>query len=238
MRTAYQQYEDPLRYGLGATPVRSGREMTGAYLRRMKYALIVAALLYGFVPSACSQNSDTKALRKFRRAKRKSLDRERGGPLDRRATRELCYYPFDPAWTVEAEVQKLPGGDTVRFATSDGQVRSYREYAYLSFDYGGEAHRLTVYRMIRVAYLPAAYADQLFLPFYDATNGANTYGGGRYLDLRIGDLNGERYSLDFNRAYNPYCAYADGYSCPVPPVKNRLALAVEAGECNFAATSD
>ena len=68
----------------------------------------------------------------------------------------------------------------------------------------------------------------LFLPFQDSS--ADSYGGGRYLDIRTGDIRDGKLVLDFNRCYNPYCAYKEGYSCPIPPVENRLPVAIEAGE--------
>ena len=78
------------------------------------------------------------------------------------------------------------------------------------------------------------YYDYLFLPFKDNTNDETTYGGGRYLDLRQGDIGGDNImTVDFNKAYNPWCAYSDGYNCPIPPATNHLDLAVNAGEKNF-----
>ena len=76
------------------------------------------------------------------------------------------------------------------------------------------------------------YADLLFVPFKDATNGAETYGGGRYIDVKT--PKGNKVILDFNLAYNPSCAYgSDRYSCPIPPKKNFLKIPIKAGEKNF-----
>jgi uncharacterized protein (DUF1684 family) len=92
---------------------------------------------------------------------------------------------------------------------------------------------LSVYRNTRLAKIPA-YADYLFLPFTDETNGRETYGGGRYIDLREADFKNGSITIDFNKAYNPYCAFAGGYSCPKPPDENQLAIAIPAGEKKFA----
>jgi uncharacterized protein (DUF1684 family) len=73
----------------------------------------------------------------------------------------------------------------------------------------------------------------LFLPFQDETNGDDTYGGGRYMDLKITDIRDNRITLDFNKCYNPWCAYSDGYNCPVPPKSNHLPIEVKAGEKMF-----
>lgn len=93
--------------------------------------------------------------------------------------------------------------------------------------------QLTVYRSIALSKLPST-SDYLFLPFTDETNGAATYAGGRYIDLRLADFKGNRVIIDFNKAYNPYCAFSAGYACPKPPDENRLQTAVEAGEKLFA----
>ena len=80
----------------------------------------------------------------------------------------------------------------------------------------------------------AQYRDHLFIPFTDATSGEETYESGRYIDLEIKDIKGDRVLLDFNRAYNPYCAYVTGkFNCPIPPIENRLKIAIPAGEKSF-----
>ena len=78
-----------------------------------------------------------------------------------------------------------------------------------------------------------AYANHLFLPFKDATNDVTTYGGGRYIDLEVGDIVDGQFVLDFNTCYNPWCAFSAGYNCPVPPRENHLAVEVKAGEKKF-----
>ena len=186
--------------------------------------------------AAYSQNSDKKAWKRYRKERRKEFLQKERSPLDRRSVRRVRYFAYAPKWRVPAKVNLIAEGATVAFATSSGVPRDYVAYATLTFGAAGDTHTLTVYRSANASRLPAAYRDYLFLPFTDATNGSTSYGGGRYLDLRITDLRVENFFLDFNRAYNPYCAYAEGYSCPVPPPNNRLPLAIVAGECNFAAT--
>jgi len=77
------------------------------------------------------------------------------------------------------------------------------------------------------------YADYLFIPFTDNTSGNESYGGGRYLDYKISDIKNNKLLLDFNKAYNPYCAYTTGYNCPIPPAENDLKVAIKAGEKAF-----
>ena len=80
----------------------------------------------------------------------------------------------------------------------------------------------------------AEYQDYLFLPFTDSTNGNETYEAGRYIDLKMTDIAGNSVIIDFNKSYNPYCAYKSGYQCPVPPAENHLKTWVRAGEKKFA----
>ena len=77
------------------------------------------------------------------------------------------------------------------------------------------------------------YRDYLFIPFKDLTNGKESYGGGRYIDLRMRQLDKDKVILDFNKSYNPYCAFSEEYSCPIPPKENHLTIAIEAGEKNY-----
>jgi len=93
--------------------------------------------------------------------------------------------------------------------------------------------KLTVYKSISLS-KNAAYADYLFLPFTDQTNASETYAGGRYIDLKTKDFTNNQVVIDFNKAYNPYCAYGGGYACPKPPDENKLDIKLEAGEKVFA----
>ena len=107
--------------------------------------------------------------------------------------------------------------------TSTGDVASYRRLGTVSFEVDGEAAQLTVYK--------DAEGDDLFLPFADATSGSETYGAGRYLDVQ--PLRDGRFLLDFNYAYNPYCAYNERWSCPLTPFENRVRVPIRTGEKSF-----
>jgi len=102
----------------------------------------------------------------------------------------------------------------------------YRRFAILRFEIDGKPQELTLLQNKGNLRNPL-YRNRLFLPYQDQTNGHQTYGGGRYIDLLVPE--GERMILDFNQSYHPYCAYADGYNCPIPPAENKLDLAIEAG---------
>jgi uncharacterized protein (DUF1684 family) len=150
-------------------------------------------------------------------------------PEDRAAFTALERFTPDPAHVVQARF-KARQGKVFGMRTTTDRIPQYQAVGTLRFMLQGRKCRLTVYRNIELSKRPE-YADHLFLPFTDLTNGEETYGGGRYIDLK-GPL-GRVVEVDFNRAYNPYCAYGGRYSCPIPPPENHLEVAVRAGVLKF-----
>lgn len=144
----------------------------------------------------------------------------------------LRFYGPDLHYRTEATVQLTPDAEPFEMPTYSGKTQTYVKYAILSFAINGQALTLSVFRNLTLSRLPQ-YRDYLFIPFKDATNGKETYAGGRYLDVRLREIQDGKLILDFNKAYNPYCAYADGYSCPIPPKENELPVAIEAGEIKY-----
>jgi hypothetical protein len=137
------------------------------------------------------------------------------------------YYDPDPDWVRAAAIEWIENGDTLTMPTSLGLSKRYVRKAKLKFTSpDGEQGQLTLFT-------PASGDDYGFIPITDATSGAETYGGGRYLDISLPDTDAETIELDFNRVYNPYCAYTDHYNCPIPPRENTLAFRVEAGEKRY-----
>ncbi len=136
------------------------------------------------------------------------------------------FYPIDLKYRVEAKLTRYKEEPFFKMPTSGPKTPEYRKYGLLQFEIAGRAYELTIFQNLSSMRNPL-YRDYLFLPFTDLTNGEKTYGGGRYIDIRI--PKGETMIIDFNQAYNPYCAYTTGYSCPIPPEENHLDLAVEAG---------
>ena len=112
--------------------------------------------------------------------------------------------------------------------TTTNRLPEYRKYGELKFSLEGKMLTLSVYQNLELT-KKAGFEDYLFIPFTDLTNGDETYGGGRYIDFRMDQLKEKLVRLDFNRAYNPYCAYSKGYSCPIPPAENLLPVAIRAG---------
>ncbi|MCA1762088.1 MAG: DUF1684 domain-containing protein [Cryomorphaceae bacterium] len=135
-------------------------------------------------------------------------------------------YAFNPDYRVEAVWEDVKRSKPFQIKAT-GKIRQrYQKVGLLHFAIGEDSLQLPVYRNLSLMRNPE-YKDHLFLPFTDETNGESTYGGGRYLD--VSHPEGDTLVVDFNRAYNPYCAYNDKYSCPIPPKENRLKVRVEAG---------
>ena len=135
----------------------------------------------------------------------------------------LPYFGINEEYRVPAALKLAPAKDIMQMPTSTGERRDMRRIGALEFTVKGELMRLT-------AFADATDTDlrRLFVPFYDLTNGTETYPGGRYLDL---DRTATGiYDLDFNRAYHPFCLFNATYDCPVPPRENRLKVPVRAGE--------
>jgi uncharacterized protein (DUF1684 family) len=141
----------------------------------------------------------------------------------------LRYYPEDPALALELPVEAFPEHELVAMRTSTGGEAVYERWALVRFTVDGAEAALTLYR--------EPGSGHIFLPFQDVNAGTETYGAGRYLEvlpLDDGDGgDGGRVLLDFNYAYNPYCAYNEMWSCPIPPAENRLRVAIRAGERAF-----
>ena len=133
----------------------------------------------------------------------------------------LHYFPINEKLSFEVEIEPFEEQVSMQMQTSTGDVQTYTRYGKVHFSVEGQAASLTVY----------ASPHGFFIPFVDAQAGKQTYGAGRYLDPEV--LPDGKIVLDFNLAYNPYCAYNDLYSCPIPPAENRLSVAIKAGEKNY-----
>lgn len=140
----------------------------------------------------------------------------------------LKYYPPDPKYKVIADLTPIENKKTITLSTNDGKEQSYLEYAYAEFDLDGYHHRLLILEVIDMG----PFRGKLFFAFGDETSASETYGAGRYLDLAKAP-GSTTITLDFNKAYNPYCAYTEKYSCPFPPPENLLKIPIPAGEKTY-----
>ncbi len=135
----------------------------------------------------------------------------------------LDYYPPDRAFRYLLPLQPAENPETLQLQTNTGDEQTYYRIGTIEFEVEGQPARLAVYE--------SAEHGGLFLPFRDATSGRETYGAGRYLEPH--DLGDGNLLVDFNLSYNPFCAYSDDYSCPLPPFENTVGFPIRAGEKDY-----
>ncbi len=193
--------------------------------------LFLTLLLAGCAIAAQAQTyADTIA--QFRKKYIAELLEDKRQPVKPAQTKDLDFYPPNKAYRVWADFKETPGSAPFKIPTHSGKQKPYREYGVLTFTLDGETCTLHIYQSIDLL-KDDKYKDYLFIPFRDRTNYETTYAGGRYIDLTISDIRNGKLLLDLNKCYNPYCAYADGFNCPIPPDENSLAVEVRAGEKLF-----
>lgn len=149
---------------------------------------------------------------------------------DRSTFKGLDFFKFDSTYVVTATLKRTPNTEWFKMKTTTSRESEERIFGILTFQLKGKTFSLNVYQGKELM-KDEDYKDYLFLPFLDNTNGDTTYGGGRYIDLRIPE--GDTIEIDFNKAYNPYCAYNERYSCPIVPRENYLDTNIEAGIKKF-----
>jgi uncharacterized protein (DUF1684 family) len=169
-------------------------------------------------------NASVSELEEFRAEKDEFFKNHIQSPLTGEQKREfkgLHYFPENAALRLEVQVEMLNDSKPIVMQTSTGGVQEYVRYGRFKFEVEGQEAELTIYQG----------EHGFFLPFVDSLAGAETYPAGRYLEPE--PLPGNRFLVDFNLAYNPYCAYNEMWSCPVTPAENRLKLPIRAGEKLF-----
>lgn len=171
------------------------------------------------------------------KAFQENLDREYAtraeSPLtdaDFKTFKGLDFYPINEKYIVNAQFIRTPDAKVFKMKTTGTRLPEYVKYGELHFAIDGKALKLNVYQNIDLI-KKEGYADYLFLPFSDLTCGKESYIGGRYIDLKIPQS--DTIVVDFNKAYNPYCAYNSKYSCPLVPLENDLDIALLAGVKKF-----
>lgn len=151
-------------------------------------------------------------------------------PEERAHFHGFHYFDPDPAFVIPASFKVDTTSAVFKMPTTTNRTPEYRIYGYLDFIIAGSNCRLTAYQNMAFIEHPE-YGGLLFVPFTDETNGLQSYGAGRYIDIPI--PNADTLMLDFNTAYNPYCAYAERWSCPLVPFENHLDLRITAGEKKY-----
>lgn len=194
-----------------------------------KLTLLLLMLISQLVSSQ-AVSGYTEEIRKFQAEIDREYKNAKESPLRGEHLANFTGHPFFPInsnYKVQAQFRKTPDAVPFNIPTSSGHARPYVEYGEADFSRDGKTYTLKIYQSLELVQKPE-YKNHLFLPFRDATNGKETYGGGRYLDLEIPE--GDVIVIDFNKAYQPYCAYnAYDYSCPVVPAGNTLPYSVMAG---------
>ena len=142
------------------------------------------------------------------------------------------FFPVNEMYKVNAGFKKITDTVGLIMKTSGTKNKKYFRYGTLHFSLNDSTLQLTLYQSQELM-KDSSFKKYLFLPFTDATSGEESYAGGRYIDLEMDDIKDNHVLIDFNKAYNPYCAYTSGYNCPIPPRENNLIIAIKAGEKDF-----
>lgn len=194
--------------------------------------LSLAVLLHFFLLSCKEETFYKQDITQFRKHYKEEFLEDDRSPLTKDDTAFLRFYEVDSAYKFNASFRLTPGAEPFDIPTVSGKTKQYRQYGVISFSVNDTVVQLQVLQSLKLIKEPK-YKYHLFIPFTDATTYTETYGGGRYLDILSTDINNNKVIIDFNKCYNPWCAYGYGYSCPIPPKENRLPVAIKAGEKNF-----
>ena len=182
-----------------------------------------------FFTNTCSAQTLIKEVETFRNNYIAEHLLEERSPIKYTNVKYLDFYKPSKKYKVIAKIQFLEDSEGFTMLTHSGKKKHYYKYAKLTFSIDKKKQVLYLYQN-KLLIQKKEYKDHLFLPFTDATNYKTSFGGGRYIDFVLDDIKNDELLLDFNKCYNPYCAYAGGFNCPIPPKENRLDIAIQAGE--------
>ena len=195
-------------------------------MKKLSFLFVIFSLFL----NAQSGKEDISAIKKFQDELNSEYLNPKESPLRGDNLKNFKQHPFFPInlkYHVKAKLTKIKNPVPFELPTSSGKFKQYQEYGTATFELDGKTLTLSIYQSLDLTKMDQ-YKDHLFLPFRDETNEKETYGGGKYMDLRI--PKGDEIVLDFNQSYQPYCAYnAFDYNCPIVPEKNNLPVRIEAG---------
>lgn len=209
---------------------------SGNILGKPNITTLIVSLKLFFLVSlmlSVSATAQEESLEEFQRDMNEKFSDPERTPLskdDLAQFKKLDFFEIDSAFLVKAHFLRTPAEAPFKMETTTNRKTVYVKYGELYFSIKGKDFKLDVFQNQELISDPEYY-NYLFLPFTDLTNGETTYSGGRYLDLRIPE--GDSIFLNFNKAYNPYCAYNGDFSCPIVPAENNLEIEVTAGVKNF-----
>lgn len=205
------------------------RSMKTNHILLILVSLVVIAAVAYMLTSAESPEAYREKIEAERERQYKFIRFNVESPLteeQKRDFKELNFYPIDPAYKVKARLIPVENRKVREVPMTDGSVERYIEHSYAEFELGGKTNRLLLLQSVSESDM-----RNFFLAFADETSGRETYGGGRYINARQDGKNS--ITIDFNLAYNPYCAYNPDYACPLPPKENILNISIQAGEKNY-----
>lgn len=175
---------------------------------------------------------DKKTIEKYQKDLQDYYTNPESTPLkegEKEGFKGITFFPIAEKYFLNAKIELIQNGDTVAMPTSAQKIKRYITYARLSFKIDNIELQLLAYIPVPSDKTSVMKDIDLFVPFKDLTNGLTSYGGGRYIDLNTKGIKEGYISLDFNKAYNPYCAYSIFYNCPIPPNDNHLKIEILAG---------
>ncbi len=195
-------------------------------MKKLSFLFLILSLFL----NAQTENENIASIKKFQKELNTEYLNPKESPLRGDNLKNFKKHPFFPInlkYRVTAKFVKTENPVPFELPTSSGKFKQYQEYGKATFELDGKSLTLILYQSLDLMKMEK-YKDYLFLPFRDETNEKETYGGGKYMDLKI--PTGNEIVLDFNQSYQPYCAYnAFDYNCPIVPAENKLPIRIEAG---------
>ena len=201
------------------------------YFRWMKYLILIIC----FATHSLFAQNFTKEIAKHRALYKNEFLTDKNSPLKKEDLKFLQFYAANPSYKVKTYFTKTIDTTGFDMLTHSGKIKKYYVFGFVTFTLKKQVFKLFIYQSEQLK-TTKGLEDYLFIPFTDETNSTATFGGGRYLDFKEKDIVNNQLLIDFNKCYNPYCAYKGGYNCPIPPKENDLKITIEAGEKLFLKT--
>lgn len=197
----------------------------------MNKFILIIFLAFFTCNNGYGQQDYTQDLKKHRKELNEYFKNPKQSPLTKEkisSFKGLPFFPIQEKYKVKAKLTYTFNAPITYIKSTGGQSQAYQQYALATFRIDGQQLQLSIYQSLSLR-KQKGYENYLFIPFTDSSNGKDTYGGGRYIDTTIPEDASGYITLDFNKAYNPYCAYNKKYTCPIPPKNNHLNIPILAG---------
>ncbi len=217
--------------------LRSEFRISFAMLACMRFFSVLICLNCLFCACAQAQTETEfnrskyiNSLKEERQVKDVEMQTDAQSPIpedEKKTFKSLNYYKPKVKFLKQASFVRFAQPEHFHMKTTTERLPEYSLYGKVTFRHMGRRITLNVYKNIELS-KKQGFENYLFIPFTDKTNGKDTYGGGRFLDVT--ETGADKLTIDFNKAYNPYCAYNHKYSCPIPPPENHLKICIKAGE--------